>query len=266
MIRNIFMLLPLLACIVSCRHPDEGPSVSRQIAEPEMVLIPGGEFIMGVAPKEDQKFINDQAHNVFVDSFYLAKYEVTNAQYFKFCQATNHRLPEFWGMDLFRSSMNYPDHPVTGVNWSDAIAFTKWKGMRLPTEAEWEYAARGGLQGMSYPEGNITDSTLANFYPTQGHPVKVGSYPPNGYGLYDMSGNVIEWVWDFYDKDYYLESPYKNPLGPMYGEQHCIRGGGWRSGAGCTSVHFRQSLRTYWVDFNVGFRCARDVNSSNNIK
>lgn len=241
------------------QQPDENSRHNRVPIESEMVFIPGGEFMMGKEAGKDQRFINNQSHKVHVNSFYLEKYEVTNARYYEFCQATNHRLPEFWGMDVFRSSMNYPDHPVTGVTWADAKAFADWKGLRLPTEAEWEYAARGGLEGMVFPNGNDMDSSMANYYNTQGHPLKVGSYPANGYGLFDMSGNVLEWVWDFYDKDYYLESPYDNPQGPLYGEQRCIRGGGWRSGKSCVSVHFRQSLRTYWVDFNVGFRCARDA-------
>jgi iron(II)-dependent oxidoreductase len=257
------IVLPIIA--LACKQPDNRNTGIQPVIEPEMVLIPGGVFTMGNIPREDEEFIDNQAHKVYVDTFYLDKYEVTNAMYYEFCLATNHRLPEFWGMDQFRSSMNYPNHPVTGVCWSDAKTYADWKGLRLPTEAEWEYAARGGLEGMNYPNGNEMDSALANYYTTQGHPLKVGSYPVNGYGLYDMSGNVVEWVWDFYDDGYYLVSPLENPRGPLYGKQHCIRGGGWRSGRGCCSVHFRQSLRTYWVDFNVGFRCARDKDVVNNI-
>ena len=86
-----------------------------------------------------------------------------------------------------------------------------------------------------------------------------GSFSPNGYGLHDMSGNVVEWVYDFYSEDYYLESVKDNPAGPVYGKRRVIRGRGWRSGRGCCTVFFRQSLRPSWLDFNVGFRCAKDL-------
>jgi formylglycine-generating enzyme required for sulfatase activity len=144
------------------------------------------------------------------------------------------------------------------VSWADAVAFAKWSGKRLPTEAEWEFAARGGLIRKNYPNGDEMDSTLANYYGTYGHVLEAGSFPANAYGLHDMAGNVVEWVNDFYDKDYYLESPVENPRGPLYGKRRVIRGGGWRSGKGCNSCWFRQSLRPYWVDMNVGFRCASD--------
>jgi formylglycine-generating enzyme required for sulfatase activity len=149
--------------------------------------------------------------------------------------------------------------PVILITWADAQAYAEWRGSRLPTEAEWEYAARGGLIEKKFPSGDYLDSTMANYYPTRGHTLPVGSFAPNGYGLYDMAGNVVEWVSDFYSKDYYLESPSENPAGPLYGKQRVIRGGGWRSGKSCNSVHFRQCLRPYWVDFNVGFRCAKDL-------
>ena len=116
-----------------------------------------------------------------------------------------------------------------------------------------------GLVNKTFPNGDDIDSTLANFYGTYGHALPVGSFPANGFGLHDMAGNAVEWVKDFYDKDYYLESPRDNPAGPMYGKRRGIRGGGWRSGKMCSGVSFRQSLRPYWVDMNVGFRCAKDL-------
>ncbi|MCK4749704.1 MAG: SUMF1/EgtB/PvdO family nonheme iron enzyme, partial [Bacteroidales bacterium] len=127
--------------------------------------------------------------------------------------------------------------------------------------AEWEYAARGGLVRKNYPNGDEVDSTLANYNGTYGHALAVGSFPPNGYGLHDMAGNTAEWVSDYYAKDYYLESPLDNPKGPEYGKRRVIRGGGWRSGIGCNSCWFRQSLRSHWVDINVGFRCAKDIST-----
>lgn len=253
----LFLFLPLMT---DCRQKrtqakEEFPEASIQ---QEMVLIPGGTFTMGKVPGPDATFIDDAAHQVRIDTFYLDKYEVTNARYYEFCQETGHSLPEFWGMDAFYSGMKFPDHPVVGVCWSDARKYADWAGKRLPTEAEWEYAARGGLSQKNFPSGNQLDSTLANYYGTYGHPLTVGSFPANGYGLHDMAGNVVEWVSDFYAKDYYLVSPIGNPPGPMIGKRRVIRGGGWRSGKGCNSCWFRQSLRPYWVDMNVGFRCARD--------
>ena len=257
----VFPLILTVVFFAACKKQDskQQDQIQSMLVEHELILIPGGEFTMGRVPSESQNYVDNYAHTIRIDSFYLDKYEVTNAQYFAFCEATGHPFPEFWESGIFNSGPGYPDHPVVGVTWASARAYAEWKGMRLPTEAEWEYAARGGLTDKSYPLGDDMDSSLANYYGTQGQSLEVGSFPPNGYGLYDMAGNVVEWVHDFYAKDYYLESPPDNPTGPLYGKRRVIRGGGWRSGIGCNTVYFRQSLRPYWVDFNVGFRCAKDV-------
>ncbi len=223
----------------------------------EMVLIHGGEFIMGKDKKGDTR----PEHKIFLDSFYMDKYEVTNTLYFKFCQETKRKLPEFWGMEKYSCGMDYPNHPVVGINWKDAEAYAKWAGKRLPTEAEWEYTARGGLSGKDFPNGKDIDSTKAN-YTIKGKnkgTVTVGSYSPNGFGLYDMVGNVREWVSDWYDKYYYKNSPSKNPTGPKEGKFKVIRGGGYHSGPGCINVYRRNALPSNWVDFNVGFRCVKDL-------
>jgi sulfatase modifying factor 1 len=226
----------------------------------ELVLIPAGEFLMG----DDSAGDHSPAHRVYVDSFYMDKYEVTNAQYLAFCQATGHRLPEFWGMSGFRCGPDYPNHPVIGVSWSDAAQYARWCGQRLPTEAEWEYAARGGLAGMSFPNGDTLQPPDGNYNRSgKGGPVAVGSYPPNGFGLHDMQGNVVEWVADFYAPDYYSSSPHSNPQGPDHGRFRVIRGGGWHSGASCNKVYYRNALPPNWVDFNVGFRCAKDLEAHN---
>lgn len=200
------------------------------------------------------------AHKVYIASFYIDKYEVTNFQYFKFCEKTGRRLPEFWGQDRYHCSEKFPNHPVVGVSWEDAAAYAKWERKRLPTEAEWEYAARGGLKNRDYPWGNsLTPSRSAYHRPGTEGTKPVGGYLPNGYGLYDMAGNVVEWIYDIYDKDYYRESPYKNPQGPEKGKFRVIRGGGWHSGPSCNTVFYRNALPANWVDFNVGFRCAKDA-------
>jgi sulfatase modifying factor 1 len=258
--KNSFIFIIVILLFGACKQkPDAKTGAEDRIINHEFVLIPGGEFMMGELSPPNAGFVDNYQHKVYVDSFYIDKYEVTNAQYKEFCDSTGRSLPEFWNMDVYNSGQAFPDYPVTGVTWADAEAYAKWKGFRLPTEAEWEYAARGGIAGKRFPNGNEMDSSMANYYPTQMHTIPVGSYPPNGYGLFDMAGNVVEWVYDFYSEDYFNESPYKNPTGPLYGKQRVIRGGGWRSGKSCNMVSFRQSLRPYWVDFNVGFRCAKDL-------
>ncbi len=222
----------------------------------ELVLIAGGEFLMG----SDSQGDHSPAHIVYVTSFYIEKYEVTNAEYQRFCEATEHRLPEFWGMDDFRCGPEYPRHPVVGVSWQDASTYAAWRGRRLPTEAEWEYAARGGRVGLNYPNGETLHPSDGNYTESaQRGPVAVGSYPANGFGLHDMQGNVVEWVWDFYDANYYSAGCTKNPRGPDTGRFRGIRGGGWHSGAYCNRVYYRNALPPNWVDFNVGFRCVKDI-------
>ena len=223
----------------------------------ELVLIPSGEFFMG----SDSEGDHNPVHKVYIDAFYMDKYEVTNAKYLKFCKVTGHQLPEFWNMEGFRCGVDYPNHPVVGVSWNDAVEYAVWSGKRLPTEAEWEYAARGGLVGMNYPNGKTLNPSYGNYTKSEKKgPVAVGSYAPNGFGLYDMQGNVVEWVLDFYDRNYYSSSPSVNPQGPSSGKFRVIRGGGWHSGPYCNRVYYRNALPPNWVDFNVGFRCAKDFN------
>jgi iron(II)-dependent oxidoreductase len=234
------------------------------VKEPAMVLITGGEFIMGKdygkeKKSDDSVYIDNHAHKVFVDSFYIDKYEVTNAQYYKFCKETDRALPKFWNMDEFHSGLKYPNHPVVGVSCYEAKAYAEWRGVRLPTEAEWEYAARGGLAGKSYPNGDDLDTKDANTSKHYKGTTEVGRFKPNGYGLYDVSGNVREWVSDYYNKDYYNTGPYKNPTGPAIGKFRVVRGGGWFSGKGCCTIYARNAIKRSWVDFAVGFRCAKDA-------
>ncbi len=232
------------------------PAATPPARVPEgMVRIPAGEFLMGKDGSGDWS----PSHNVRLRAFDLDAHEVTNAMYLKFCQSTGHALPEFWGMEAFHSGPGFPNHPVTGVSWGDAAAYAAWAGKRLPTEAEWEYAARGGLAGMEYPSGNAMSDAAANFGASgkRKGTLPVSTYPPNGFGLYDMSGNVCEWVADFYGG--YRADPGENPAGPEEGRFKVIRGGGWHSGPSCVCVYYRNALPANWVDFNVGFRCASDA-------
>lgn len=222
----------------------------------DMVLISGGEFTMGKDSQNEADY--SPAHRVVINSFYMDIHEVTNAQYYAFCQATEHPLPEFWGIDRYRSSLKYPDYPVIGVSKTDAEAYAEYIGKRLPTEAEWEYAARGGLTDKNYSNGDSFNTCIdlsPIFNEGVKHPYPVMSGNPNGYGLYGMSSNAREWVHDKYDKNYYNISPVNNPQGPEQGRLTVVRGGGWKSGSGCKKVFIRNALRGSWVDIAVGFRC-----------
>ncbi len=225
----------------------------------EMVLIPGGEFMMGKNVERNSEF--SPAHRVEIDSFYMDKHEVTNAEYKAFCDATGYRLPEFWNNDAFRCGENYPDFPVVGINWYDASRYAAWAGKRLPAEAEWEYAARGGLVDKDYPAGDtlgrIEEKKLPGIWINRIAETEL--FNPNGYGLFDMDGNVWEWVADSYDEQYYKISPELNPKGPEDRMNKVIRGGSWHSGPMCKRVYYRKGLPPNWVDFAVGFRCAEDL-------
>jgi len=223
-----------------------------------MVFIPGGTSIIG---SDEAQSIASPKHPVFLSPFYMDSREVSNREYYDFCMETGYRLPEFWGMEIYKSGLDYPDHPVVGVSQSDASEYASWAGKRLPTEAEWEHAARGGLENISYYFGDKADHSKARYKDPEAEngPVKCASYPPNGYGLYDMSGNAWEWVSDWFLDSYYKESPENDPQGPSGGSFKVFRGGGWHSGPGCITVHRRNALPQHWVDIAGGFRCVKDL-------
>ncbi len=220
---------------------------------PGMVFIPQGTFMLGHG--EDAGPDYGPAVQVHSSAFWMDEHEVTNQQYLEFCRATGHKLPEFWGMEEFCSGEGFPDHPVIGINVYDATKYAEWAGKRLPTEVEWEYAARGGLKGMVFPDGNELLAEQACIKGSQG-PMKVGSYQPNEWGLYDMAGNVWEWTADRYVEDYKdLLSKKRKKKETRF---QVIRGGSWHSGSSCCRVYFRNALPPNWVDFAVGFRCVKD--------
>ena len=247
-------LLCLCPALIGCQDDKSSKVDKTSITIPnkddvEMVLIPAGEFIMG---DEDEK----TAHSVHLDVYYIDKYPVTNARYKSFMEATGHPAPLY--LDDVR--FNQPNHPVVGVSWNDANAYAKWAEKRLPTEAEWEKAVRGGLIGKKYPWGDEPpDRTLANFGGNERGTTPVGKYPPNGFGLYDMSGNVYNWCADGYRWDYYKNSPRNNPQGPEGGHR-VTRGGSWRRIEYYLRCSSRYDIFMYARSYvDVGFRCANAV-------
>lgn len=228
-----------------------------------MVLVEAGLFIMGVDPDPgspaEGRPDEQPAHRVFLDAYYIDLYEVTNAQYKRFVDDTGWRIPRWWKNGVYQNGMDY--HPVTGVTWDDAAAYVAWAGKRLPTEAEWEKAARGPLE-RRYPWGNRFNMKKGNFQSEFTRPV--GSYPAgvSPYGCYDMAGNVWEWVYDWYRSDYYQHSPQRNPKGPPSGTHHVLKGGSYHTEF---AVDFIMKSATRYGK-NVypqenpafGFRCAKD--------
>jgi len=231
------------------------PSLPARIEDNQnvpMALVTAGEFQMGSA-KSDQHAESDEGpyRNVYLDTYYIDLYETTNAMFARFVEATGYRtdaekensgwiinlLSMEWeeteGVDWqhpngpFSTVEVQQNHPVVQISWNDAIAFCRWRGARLPTEAEWEKAARGGLEGALYPWGNeAPDCSRANFKGCSGDTESVGSFSPNQYGLYDMAGNVWEWAFDWYQINYNISS-ISNPTGPENGSGHVLRGGSW---------------------------------------
>lgn len=198
-------------------------------------------------------------HRVTLDSFDLAVFPVTRAEYERFIAATRHDLPREWAEPRFRK----PDLPVVGVSWHDAAAYCEWRSrdegriVRLPTEAEWEFAARG-QQGGQYPWGD----TIPHWIPNAGSgpleaPWAVTLGEPNGFGLYGISANVHEWCTDWHDKDYYGLSPERNPSGPDRGVRRASRGGAWRHAITISRVSQRSRLDPSFRYTDYGFRIAR---------
>jgi iron(II)-dependent oxidoreductase len=225
-----------------------------------MVLIPAGAFIMGSA-EDDPRAEPDErpAHEVWVDAFYLDEAPVTNQQYREFVEATGHRPPETWEDARFGSDMQ----PVVGVSWEDAVAFAEWAEKRLPTEAEWEKAARAGLEGTNFPWGDDEAEGRACFGrdPGTGKPDRVKQWPANDYGVYDMAGLVWEWCSDWFVAHYYANSEPRNPQGPGTGSARIVRGGAWNLSPKSIRCAYRRRFTPNQRSNHVGFRCAKDVES-----
>ena len=256
---------------------------------PEFALIPAGDFLMG---SDDAEADEKPAHRVHLDDFLIAVHAVTNAEYERFVRETGHRAPAIYELPLvvtaggiereraFRDNgqpyvwldsqapKDRLDHPVTLVRWEDAIAYCAWLSgatgriVRLPSEAEWEKASRGGLEGKRYPWGDSIDRDKANFLVEPSSKNSRGTsasriFPPNGYGLFDMAGNVWEWVHDWHSPSYYATSPLNSPTGPREGTLRVVRGGSWLAAdTRMLSCSHRHKVPPDTYSYGIGFRVA----------
>lgn len=228
---------------------------------PAMITIPAGSFSMGSQSGRD----NEQpVHRVFVDAFALGVHQVTNAEYDAFVEATGAASPPYRREPGFGDD----DQPVVAVSWFDAAAYCAWLRLatgvrfRLPTEAEWERAARGGIDGCSYPWGDDPPETRPDYERRWLlGPERVGLYPASAYGISNLGDNVHEWCADWYDPDYYAVSPDRNPRGPAQGTRRASRGGSWRHHVKVSTCSARSSLPPGSRYTDYGFRVAADRES-----
>jgi len=233
-----------------------------------MIFIPAGPFRMG----SNDGLPNERPeHSVSLDAYYIDQYEVTAGRYQQFIESAKRNLPPTWDDEAAQTMSNLP---AVGMSWTDAAAYCKWAGRRLPTEAEWEKAARG-TDGRRYPWGHMQPFVdIANYnrgvwvsdaitlVPVNSglegmsvrHGLKEGGKSP--YGLFHMAGNAAEWVADWYDREYYQKSPEKNPTGPSQGEKRVLRGGSWADLPAALRVTARFSAEPDFEDRTMGFRCA----------
>jgi formylglycine-generating enzyme len=299
MTNDVCKKLCLLACALAllaaggCRSDVPGGSARGE--REGMVFIKGGTFPMGSG---DEMPDESPVHEVAVGAFWIDAREVTVGEFSKFVEATGYRTDAErfgWSGVFDRESGDWTridgadwrhpegpasragsDEPVCQVSWRDADTYARWAGKRLPTEAEWEYAARGGLAGKRYawgdelrPEGRPVANWWQGSFPERDTGedgfrgrAPTGSFRPNGYGLYDVAGNVWEWCEDWYEEGFYAASPRENPRGPTRGAERVLRGGSWMCSENYCS-NYRVAARSHATPDtgldNLGFRCARDA-------
>ena len=237
---------------------DDPSSPLASVAATPSIAVAGGTFQMGYA---NGNLDERPVHSVTVSSFSMDKYEVTVAQYRVFCTATGRAFPPAprWGWN--------DNDPIVNVSWDDANAYAAWMGKRLPTEAEWEYAARGGLPGIghNYPFSGSSDPDSVMWYSgnSGGRPHQVGTKMGNELGIHDMSGNVWEFVNDWYAADYYSVSPTMNPQGPSTGTWRVLRGSSWCNLPASSRLTMRIRIHPSQGDSLVGFRCVQILGPPN---
>ena len=235
-----------------------GSTMIRDQDGMEMVYVPASKFTMG----SNEYDFEQPIHQVYLDAYWIDKYEVTNGQYEKCVAAGSCSAPGSTGSytrSSYYGNSRYAEYPVIYVRWHQADAYCQWAGGRLPSEAEWEKAARG-TEGYVYPMGdNSPNAQLANYNDNEGDTTEVGSYAEGVslYGAMDMAGNVWEWVADWYDETYYTSSPLENPTGPDTGTYLVLRGGSWSDDEWFLRASYRYGgfFPDYTNDY-VGFRCA----------
>ncbi len=243
---KVIKVLSFLFLITACRS-QPAASIRRE----SMVVVPAGWFLMG---QNEGPRSNQPQREVYLDSFVIDKTEVTNEEFAGFLEETGNQK-------AVEEPETQANAPVVGVLWREADAYCHWAGKRLPTEAEWEKAARG-TDGRRYPWGNEWEPDHANVKESGfGGVQPVGSYPAGAspYGVLDMAGNAAEWVADFFDFTYYRYAPDHNPMGPDKIMDHVLRGGSWASPKTLAQTYFRDSSHSTRPNMRVGFRCARSV-------
>jgi formylglycine-generating enzyme required for sulfatase activity len=230
-----------------------------------MVLVPAGNFVMGSARGDlDERPI----HSVYLDDYYIDKYEVTNVLYEECVRVGVCKAPvraDSFTQSSYYGNPRYNDYPVVYVDWNMAKDYCEWRGADLPTEAQWEKAARG-TEEPTYPWGKEIDCQKANYTDDSnacvGGTSKVGSFEAgkSPYGVYDMAGNVWEWVGDWYSETYYKSSiSSSNPQGPDFGRAHVARGGSWSRGESHIRTTNRVNYSPTYYNFDIGFRCASGI-------
>lgn len=237
-------------------------AVRVPINEPLQIQIAAGWFFMGsdLGPS-----VEGPVHRVWVDSFAIAATQVTVAEYGRFLDATGRMPPPYWTDPNF----SRPEQPVVAVSWFDALAYCAWlsamtgSDYRLPTEAEWERAARGGAEGMLFPWGNDPPDSRPDYHARwKTGPEPVGQSQPNAYGLFEMCENVHEWCSDWFESDYYTISPDRNPQGPEDGQRKASRGGAWRHQIKISRCSARSSIPPEFNYSDYGFRIVREAAQS----